>query len=98
KIRYITWPHLQSVFMIVFILHCGKIMSGLDNFEQCYILGNDMVKDVSTIIDTYVVTQVLEKGRYSFASAVGLFKSVINLVLLISANRMSKSVTGKSLF
>lgn len=99
KIVHITWPHLKGVFMILFILACGNIMAGMGStFDQCYVLGNNMIKDVAQILDTYVLRIGLEQARFSFATAVGLFKSVINLILLISVNKLSQTMTGKSLF
>ena len=99
KALHITWPHLMGTFMILFILSCGSIMSGAgDTFDQCYVLGNVSNRNVSDILDTYILRLGLESGRYSFSAAVGLFKSVINLLLLLSANTLSKRLTEKSLF
>ena len=99
KIRWITWPHLTGIFMILFILHSGKIMSGYgDTFDQVYVLGNVSNRGVSDILDTYVLRIGLENLRFSFATAVNLFKSVLNLGLLLAANYLSKRLTEKSLF
>jgi putative aldouronate transport system permease protein len=100
KIRHVTWPFVTGVFVIGFILSCGRIFSGLggSTFEQVYILGNPSVYRVAEIIDTYVLRVGLEQGRYSFATAVGLFRNIINLLLLVAANRLSKKLSGKSLF
>ena len=99
KIRWITWPHLTGIFMILFILHSGKIMSGYgDTFDQAYVLGNVSNRGVSDILDTYVLRIGLENLRFSFSTAVNLFKSVLNLGLLLAANYLSKRLTEKSLF
>jgi putative aldouronate transport system permease protein len=96
---HITWPHLLHIFMILFIIACGNIMQGMGGtFQQCYILGNELTRDVSDIIDTYVLRIGLEQGRFSFATAVGFFKSVVNLALLLLANTLSKRLTNKGLF
>jgi len=99
KICHITWPFLKGTFVILFIMACGKIMSGAgDTFDQCYVFGNFANRDTSDILDTYILRVGLQNGRYSFSTAVNLFKSVINLMLFISANTISKWLTEKSLF
>jgi putative aldouronate transport system permease protein len=98
KFRYITWPHLKPTFAILFILECGKIMSGGDGFDQAYAFGNALNRQVADILDTYIMRTGFENGRYSYATAVGLFKSVVNLLLLLGANKMSKMMTEESLF
>lgn len=99
KVRHATWPYLKGTFMILFILSCGSIMSGMGaTFNQVYVLGNITNRGVSDILDTYTLRVGLEGGSYSLATAVGLFKSLINLALLVSANKLSKMLTEKSLF
>ena len=99
KVRHATWPYLKGTFMILFILACGSIMSGMGaTFNQVFVLGNITNRGVSDILDTYILRIGLEGGSYSLATAVGLFKSFINLALLLSANKLSKMLTDKSLF
>lgn len=99
KIRYVTWPFLKGTFMILLIMTCGKIMSGaVDTFDQCYIFGNASNRATSDILGTYILRVGLGNARYSFATAVNLFQSIINLALLLSANKLSKWLTDKSLF
>ena len=98
KIKYVTWPFLLETFVLLFILACGSIMSGGGSFDQCYIFGNPMNRSVSNILDVFILRTGLELGRFSYATAVGLFKSVFNLMLLFFANFVAKKVTAKSLF
>lgn len=99
KAIHITWPHLLGVFMILLILQCSKIMQGTgDTFDQVFVLGNQFNRGVSDIIDTLILRVGLEHGRYSYATAAGLFKSVINLAILISVNKLSRMLTGRGLF
>lgn len=98
KFRYITWPHLKPTFAILFILECGKIMSGGDGFDQAYAFGNANNRQVADILDTYIMRTGFENGRYSYATAVGLFKSIVNLILLLVSNKVSKIMTEESLF
>lgn len=98
KLRYVTWPHLKPTFAILFILECGKVMSGGDGFDQAYAFGNASNRQVADILDTYIMRTGFESGRYSYATAVGLFKSMVNLALLLVSNRISKVMTDESLF
>lgn len=98
KFRYIIWPHLRPTFAILFILECGKIMSGGDGFDQAYAFGNASNRQVADILDTYIMRTGFENNRYSYATAVGLFKSIVNLILLLASNKVSKSMTNESLF
>ncbi len=98
KFRYITWPHLKPTFAILFILECGKIMSGGDGFDQAYAFGNANNRQVADILDTYIMRTGFENGRYSYSTAVGLFKSIVNLILLLVSNKVSKIMTEESLF
>lgn len=99
KMLNITWPALKGTFMILFILACGQIMAGLGaSFDQSYVLGTPSNRSMSQILDVYIVRIGLDQGRHSFATAVGLMKNVVNLLLLLSANWLSWRLTGKGLF
>lgn len=99
KAIYITWPHLLSVFMILLILKSSQIMQGTgETFDQVFVLGNQFNRSVSDIFDTLILRVGLEHGRYSYATAAGLFKSVINLAILITVNKLSRRLTGRGLF
>jgi len=98
KILYVTWPSLKPTFMILFILKCGQILSAAGFFDQSYILGTPANKSMSQVLDVYILRIGLEQARYSFAAAVGFLKAIMNLMLLFSANYLSKRVTGKGLF
>jgi putative aldouronate transport system permease protein len=98
KIRYVTIPHLIPTFALLFILECGKIMSGGDTFNQVYVFGNVTNRGMIDILDNYILRTGFENGRYSYSTAVNLFKSVINVALLLGANYVSKKATETSLF
>ena len=68
----------------------GGGLSG-SNFEQCYLLGNQGNMEVSDIIQTYVMRTGLSNGRYSYATAVGMFQSVISVTLVFISNFISKT-------
>ncbi|MBP1988575.1 ABC transporter permease [Paenibacillus eucommiae] len=84
----ITIPGISHMIVILFILAIGGIMDA--GFEQIFLLYSPPVYGVSDIIDTYVYRKGLVEVQYSFAAAVGLFKSVIAVVLILGANYIAK--------
>jgi putative aldouronate transport system permease protein len=90
QIFYITVPTIMPVIVIMFILRVGQILDA--GFEQVFVLQNPMVYEVSEILDTYVYKTAFQQGRYAFGVAVGLFKSVIGLVLVATTNYISRRV------
>lgn len=87
---HITLPCLLPTIITVFILNLGKVMEV--GFDQIYNMYNPMVYDVADIIDTYVLRK-LQNMNYSLGTAVGLFKSVISLVLVLSSNYIVNKIT-----
>jgi putative aldouronate transport system permease protein len=75
-------------------------ISGILNsgFEQIYMLQNNLNHGASEVIDTYVYKMGLGDMRYSYATAVGLMKSVVAVILLVGANKFSKLLTDKGIF
>jgi putative aldouronate transport system permease protein len=96
KIIYITIPGLMPTTIILLILNLGTLMSV--GFEKVFLMQNDLNLDASEIISTYVYKKGLIGAQYSFSSAVGLFNSVINFILLITVNSLSKRVSKTSLW
>jgi len=88
QIVYITLPALIPIMTILFILNIGGIMNA--GFDQIFNLYNPAVYSVADVIDTYVYRIGLLETQYGFSSAVGLFKNVIALVLVIGANYIVK--------
>jgi putative aldouronate transport system permease protein len=84
----ITIPSIAPTIVIMFILRVGGVMNA--GFEQIYMMYSPNVYAVSDIIDTFVYRNGLESAKYSFATAIGLFKSVIAFVLVLITNRLSK--------
>lgn len=88
KIWYITLPGIKPTIVLLLILSIGGLMGS--SFDKPYLLGNVIVKDVSDVIATFVYRVGLQNANYSVATAVGLFQSVINFILIFSANQISK--------
>ena len=86
QIKAVEWPAIKDMVVIQFILQAGNIMS--IGFEKAYALQTDLNMDTSEIIATYVYKRGLLDGDYSFSTAVGLFNTVINVILLIVVNKV----------
>ncbi|MBP1963077.1 ABC transporter permease [Paenibacillus aceris] len=96
KIWYITLPSLIPVIVIMLILSSGSIIN--DDFEQVYNLLNVKVMQVGDVLSTYTYTEGLSRMNYSYAAAVGLFKNVVALVLVFTANRLASKVSDETIF
>ncbi|RAV12189.1 ABC transporter permease [Paenibacillus contaminans] len=88
QMRYITLPSLIPVMTVLFILNVGGVMNA--GFDQIFNLYNPAVYSVADIIDTYVYRIGLIDTKYGFSTAVGLFKNVVALVLVIGTNYIVK--------
>lgn len=84
RIRHIDIPTIRPIMAIVFILAAGGIMS--IGFEKAYLMQTATNMPTSEIIPTYVYKIGLQSGDYAYSAAVGLFNSIINIVLLITVN------------
>ncbi|PUA36455.1 ABC transporter permease [Paenibacillus elgii] len=97
RIRHIDLPTVRPIMAIVFILAAGGIMS--IGFEKAYLMQTAMNLPTSEIIPTYVYKIGLQAGDYSYSAAVGLFNSVINVVLLVTVNIVVKKLNeGEGLY
>ncbi len=96
KIRYITLPCIKGTIAIMFILAVANMLNS--NFDQIFILRNVLNASKSEVVDTYVFQMGLRVGRYSYATAIGLFKSIIAMTLLVIANYTTKKLQGRSLY
>ena len=90
QIRYVQLPAIKNIIVIQFILQAGNIMS--IGFEKAYALQTDMNLPASEILSTYVYRLGLLNGDYGYSTAVGLFNSVINVILLIFVNWVVKKL------
>lgn len=96
KIMKITLPSIKGTIAIMLILQISGLLNA--NFDQIMILKNQINISRSQVIDTYVYQVGMSLGKYSYATAVSLFKSVIALFLLLIANFSSKRLLGRSLY
>ena len=96
RIIHIDIPSIVPTIIVMFILAVGSIMS--IGYEKVYLMQNGMNTVVSEIISTYVYKTGLQSAQYSFATAVGLFNAVVNFIILVICNLITRRVSGVSIF
>jgi putative aldouronate transport system permease protein len=96
QLWHITLPCIRSTVITLLILRMGHI---LDNgFDQIFLMSNSLNRSVSEVFDVYVYTIGITRGAFSYSTAVGLFKSLIGIVLIYSANRLAKKAGESGIF
>jgi len=88
KMWHITLPAIRNVIVILFILRLGSVMDV--GFEQVYLMMNGAVSGVADVFDTYVYRNGIQQGEFSYSTAIGLFKSIVGIVLVVGANKLAK--------
>jgi putative aldouronate transport system permease protein len=96
RILYITLPGIKSTFVILLIMNIGYLMSA--GYEQMLLLQNGLVMEVSQVFETFAITNGLNKARYSYAAASGIFQSIVSVVLITLTNKIAKAVGEDGLF
>ncbi|MFD2130386.1 ABC transporter permease [Pseudogracilibacillus auburnensis] len=96
RVLRINLPSIMPTIIILFILNMGNFMQ--IGFEKVLLMQNTLNSETSDIIQTFVYETGLLEGRYSFAAAIGLFESAINIVLLITVNQIARKVSENSLW
>ncbi len=93
---HITLPSIRSVIIILLILRLGNFLDL--GFEQIFLMLNAMNREVGEVFDTYVYTVGIRQGLFSYSAAVGLFKSVVGLILVIGANQLAKKFGEEGIY
>jgi putative aldouronate transport system permease protein len=88
KMIHVTFPAIQNTIITMFILRMGTFMDS--GFEQIYLMLNSLNRSVGEVFDTYVYTAGLINGQFSYSTSVGLFKSTISLIMVITVNKLAK--------
>ena len=96
RIIHITLPGILPVCVLMLLLRLGTIMDA--NFEQIYTLLNPTVMDTGDVLSTYIYRNGLSQMRYSYATAAGLFNSVVSFTLVFVSNAISRRTVGRSLW
>ncbi len=84
RIWHITLPQIKPTVVTILVMNLGKILS--ISFEKPYLMANAVVRDEVQVISTYVYSVGLQAGRYDYAAAVGIFQSVVALIMVLTAN------------
>ncbi len=96
RIWHINIPSILPTITIMLIMNVGGLMNV--GFEKVFLMQNSLNMESSDIISTYVYRMGMQQGQYSFSAAVGLFNSVINFILLITVNTITKKIGETSLW
>ncbi len=96
KMWHITVPGLLGTFFVLLMMDIGRILS--NGMDQYYVFENAINHDKIEVLDLFVYNQGISGNNISYATAVGMFKSIVSLMLLFSANSLSKLIRGESIF
>lgn len=96
QILHVTLPGMLPIIVTMFIMAIGGLMNV--GWEKAFLLQSPVTYDTSDIISTFVYRKGFEDMNYSYSAAVGLFNSIVNLILLVTANKMSNKVNGSGLW
>jgi len=96
QIWHITLPAIRSTIVILLILQLGHVLDS--GFEQIFLMLNPFTMDVGNVLDTFVYFKGIQQSDFSFGTAVGLFKGIVGLILILGANRLSKKIGEDGLF
>ncbi|PLT47827.1 transmembrane lipoprotein [Paenibacillus pasadenensis] len=92
---HITLPGIRTTISVLLIMSIGHLIS--IGFEKQFLLGNNLVMDYSEVLDLYALNYGLNLGRFSFGTAIGIFNSVVSILLLFAANGVLKKVAKESI-
>jgi len=95
QIWHITLPGIRSTIIILLIMSIGHLIS--IGFEKQFLLGNNLVREYSQVLDLYALNYGLGMGRFSFGTAINIFNSVVSVLLLFAANGLFKRITKESI-
>lgn len=96
QLWYITMPAIKSTIVILLILRLGNFLD--TGFEQMLLMINALNREVGEVFDTYVYTNGITQGQFSYSTTVGLFKSVVGLILVVAANHISRKLGEEGVY
>ena len=96
QLWHITLPALKSTVVILLILRLGHVMD--NGFDQIFLMSNSLNRSVSNVFDVFVYTMGITRGAFSYSTAVGLFKSIIGIILIYLANKLAKKAGESGIF
>ncbi|WP_082881327.1 ABC transporter permease subunit [Lederbergia galactosidilytica] len=96
RIWHVTLPAIRNVIIILLILRIGNVMDS--GFEQIFLMLNSFNMEIGNVLDTFVYFKGIQQADFSFSTAVGLFKGVVGLILVVLANTIAKRFGEESLY
>lgn len=96
RLWHITLPAIRSTIIVMLILQLGRFLD--TGFQQIYLMSNSLNRGVADVFDTYVYFVGITQGAYSYSTAVGLFKSVIGIILVLGSNKLAKKMGEEGIF
>ena len=96
RIRYIDLPMLKPTILTLLILNVGDLLSV--GFDKVYLMQNSLNSPVSEVISTYTYSMGISGQQYSYSIAIGLFESVVNLIMVLTVNQISKKLSETSVW
>ncbi len=90
RIVHVTFPMISPTITVMLLLRIGSIIS--ISFDRPYLMGNALVSDASSVISTFTYTVGITSARFDYATAIGLFQSVVGIVLILLADRTAKKL------
>lgn len=96
RIWHVTLPAIRNVIIILLILRIGNVMDS--GFEQIFLMLNSFNMEIGNVLDTFVYFKGIQQADFSFSTAVGLFKGVVGLILVVLANTIAKRFGEDSLY
>jgi putative aldouronate transport system permease protein len=96
RIWHISMPGIKNTIVIMVVLQTGWLLGV--GFDQALLMGNNAVMQYSDVLSTYVMRYGIQMGRFSFATAAGIFQSLIGLIMVVSANHLAKKVSNTQIF
>jgi putative aldouronate transport system permease protein len=96
QIWHITLPSIRSTIIILLILRMGNVLE--NGFEQIYLMLNPLNRSVAEVFDTYVYMMGITQGAFSYSTAVGLFKAIVGVILVLGSNYLAKRFGQSGLY
>ena len=96
RIWHVDLPGILPTIAILLIMRFGQMMSL--GFDKAYIMQNSLNYSVSEVLSTYIYKQGIKSTKYSYSAAISLFNNLVNLVMLVTVNKISDKLSGNSLF
>ena len=88
QLMHVTLPAIRGTIILMLIMKVGSLLN--TGYEQIFLMQNAMNRSVSDVFDTYIYTKGIVNGQYSLATAAGLFKSIVSMVMVVGANKIAK--------